>query len=171
MSTPTAMLKTKLFLAIFFLSVLSFLQSCSKSSKTDNSFENVYTQIIGPNCKGCHSPGNVPYVLDSSGLTVHPVPLDFSNQDVAYTTLTQDNSVYYNNSSCVGIPYVTADTPTKSFLLAVLGPTYNGTANFAGVTGCLPTKTHLSTTAGSLTNLSNSQITLILNWINNGAAQ
>ncbi|MCC7404443.1 MAG: hypothetical protein IT288_08600 [Bdellovibrionales bacterium] len=139
------------------------LWSCSEDTKPNSTdttkFTSIYTNIIRfHNCHSCHAPGG--QVFDNP---TDPVELNFSTEDLAYSTLTSKNVAGpTSKGTCTGIKIVNT-TPQTSFLAGVLFSEYN-TANFAGVTGCTPYSVHLSDQ-----NLSSSEKSAIVTWINNGA--
>jgi hypothetical protein len=136
------------------------LWSCSESKTTDpNKFSSIYPNIIRfHNCHSCHAPGGQVYDNPTD-----PVELNFSTEDLAYSTLTSKTVAGpTSKGTCGGIKIVNT-TPQTSFLAGVLFSDYNA-ANFGGVSGCTPYSVHLSDQ-----NLSTSERDAIVTWINNGA--
>ncbi|MCB0365170.1 MAG: hypothetical protein H6624_18910 [Bdellovibrionaceae bacterium] len=137
------------------------LWGCSgdeKPSSTDPSkFSSIYTNILRfHNCHSCHSPGGSAYDTDG-------VQLDFSTQALAHSTLTTKNVTGATSVGTCGSVKIVNTTPQTSFLAGVLFSTYH-ISNFAGVSGCTPYSVHLSDQ-----NLSSSEETAIVDWINAGA--
>lgn len=120
-------------------------------------FGSVYNSLKSNNCTECHTP-------KGSATIDNHVALDFSTQALAYQTLTASTvSGTTSAGDCGGIKIVSPGNPSKSYLAAVLFKDYN-TSGFADVTQCVPYNAHLTSF-----NLSSSEKTSIINWIQNGA--
>lgn len=148
----------RLALGLLAFTSLALLTNCGSSSSSSSTatFTQVYTALQTNNCSSCH-------YSSGSAWTTYGVHLDFSSQSAAYTSLTTLTSSDTSTPACNGVNYVVSNSPTTSYLLAVLEKDYS-TETFSK-SGCVvPYNTH-SSLIGSLESDDES---LLLSWINAG---
>jgi hypothetical protein len=130
------------------------LMDCGKAlGPASGTFGNVY-ETLKSDCIECHVPGGSGLVSGST--------FDVTSATTAYNTLLSDTA-HTAAPECAGVKLVVANTPTSSYLAAVLFSDYN-INSFAGVANCKPITRHHSDL-----NLSADEKTSILAWINGGA--
>jgi hypothetical protein len=157
--------KIRLLPRILALAVMGLLLThCDKKSLSPTgssvspTFSSLYDNVFSKNCVQCHSPGG-------SGPTAG-VQIDFSSKSQGYSTLRTatvagDSGVL--NGNCTTVSIISAGNPNSSYLLATLSTDYNH-SDF-GKTGCLP---YSPSTHGAT--VSSSELSAMVQWINNGAA-
>jgi hypothetical protein len=136
------------------LALPMFLSRCGKQSGT---FSDVYTNVIqSANCSQCHVTG---------GSSQNTAQQDYSSQSAAYTSLTTKTvtGTGSGTAGCSGRSIVSAGAPASSYVAQLLVSSYNTASG-----GCTPLNTHLSGGLG-VVNLSESQRTSLVTWIQNGA--
>lgn len=127
------------------------------TSLTPGTFASVYSILKSHNCTECHIPTGAA-TIDSG------VKLDFTSQTSAFTTLTTSTvSGSSGINSCTGVKIVVPNSPSTSYLAAVLFSKYS-ISDFGGKSGCIPDNSHLTQN-----NLSTADQSSIIDWIQNGA--
>jgi hypothetical protein len=132
-------------------------ESVTSDSSSSGTFSNIYKNTFKKACIECHVP--------SGAATIdNRVKLDFTTQDLAYSTLISSKvSGMIGSGTCGSANLIVAGDAKQSYLLAVLDAKYNS-VNFAGITDCSPYSVHLQDQS-----LSESELSSIATWITNGA--
>jgi hypothetical protein len=148
---------------IFYMAtIVTLLSQCgSDSSETKApatlSFTSLHQANVFSDCKTCHVPEGEVYT--------NGVEIDFTSLDTAYTTLTTLKSASPSNAACSDIDYVTARTPTSSYLAAVIIEEFN-TSGFADKENCEPYNVHIEESY-----LTTAQQNDVKKWITDGAGK
>jgi len=130
--------------------------ACSELTLGTPSFSEVYSTLESAGCADCHSPGASGFLAGAQ--------IDLSTQAQAYFTLTTKTVTGTTSiGSCSGVSIVSAGAPERSYLAAVLIPSFQ-TDDFADVSGCTPLNTHTEEQY-----LTSSQQSKVEKWIAGGA--
>ena len=126
--------------------------SPTSNTSTNVTFTQVYNDIFSVSCAQCHAPGLQGWNTGAR--------LDFTSQQTAAATIFNHVSGS-GSSTCPSFRYVVANNPGASYLVAVLDPNYNTPSG-----GCTPINSHIQSNG----QVSSSEMSEILNWINSGAS-
>lgn len=132
---------------------------CAQSTSSNaTTFTEIYNASFSTSCLTCHC-GSCS--ADNLGVT-----LDFSNADTAYNQLVNTGVQMPSSpsSSCRNLKRVTANSPSTSYLMAILFSSYR-TTGFGGQSDCVPYPLQHDNL------VSESEKSSIESWINAGAGR